>query len=96
MRNRKARGMRLSALWFLVGLMAVTFAVRQIEVMRIRKHVKDIEAEINYFLMSNSALEKQVETLKSQEHIEKVAREKLGLVMPGEVQYIPVKTPEGK
>ena len=42
--------MRLSALWFLVGLMAVTFAVRQIEVMRIRKHVRDIEAEINYFL----------------------------------------------
>ncbi len=96
MRNRKIRGMRLSALWFLVALMAVTFAVRQIEVMRIRKHVRDIEAEINYFLMSNSALEKQAETLKSQEHVEKMAREKLGLVMPGEVQYIPVKNPEGK
>ncbi|HHY16956.1 MAG TPA: hypothetical protein GX524_02665 [Firmicutes bacterium] len=90
MRQKKIRGIRLSALWFVIGLMAITFVVRQIEVIRIQRHVAEIEAEIDHFRMSNSALQEQVETLKSRDHIEKIAREKLGLVMPGEVQYIPV------
>ncbi len=96
MRNRKHKKLKLNALWVLIGLVVVTFAARQLEVMRIQRHLRQLESEIDYYLMLNSTLEKQVETLKSKDYIEKTAREKLGLVMPGEVQYIPVKNLEGQ
>jgi cell division protein FtsB len=54
----------------------------------------EIEREIEYYRAMNEALMEQVETLKSPEQIEKVAREKLGLVMPGEVQYMLVTKAE--
>lgn len=96
MKNRKHKSIKLDAVWVLIGLIIVTFAARQLEVMRIRRHVRQLEAEIDYYLMLNSTLQKQVETLKSEDYVEKTAREKLGLVMPGEVQYIPVKNLEDR
>ncbi len=94
MRNKKHKNMSLTFVWVLVGLVIVTFAIRQVEVIRIRKQIAQLETEIEYYLMLNAALQEQSETLRSKEYIEKAAREKLGLVMPGEIQYIPVKTQE--
>jgi cell division protein FtsB/cell division protein DivIC len=73
-----------------VVLLVVSFAIRQTEVVRIRRRIEEAQDEINHLRISNSALEQQIETMKTEEYIEKVAREKLGLVMPGEVQYIRV------
>jgi cell division protein FtsL len=72
----------------------ISFCVRQAEVMAARRRLAEIEREIEYYRAMNEALMEQVETLKSPEHIEKVAREKLGLVMPGEVQYMLVTKAE--
>lgn len=63
---------------------------------RIKRRIEEAQAEINYLRISNSALEQQIETMKTEEYIEQVAREKLGLVMPGEVQYIRVINPQEK
>ena len=60
----------------------ISFCVRQAEVMAARRRLADIEREIEYYRAMNEALQEQAEKLKSPEHIEKVAREKLGL-MPG-------------
>lgn len=89
-RQKKPRAIKLTGLWLVVVLLVVSFAIRQTEVVRIRKRIEEAQAEINHLRISNSALEQQIETMKTEEYIEKVAREKLGLVMPGEVQYIRV------
>ena len=91
MRSKKRQTVNLGALWVLVGLVIVTFAVRQVEVLRIKRQMSAVQDEISFYLISNGALEKQIETLNSDDYVEKIAREKLGLVLPGEVQYIPFK-----
>jgi cell division protein FtsL len=89
-RQKKPRTIKLTGLWLVVVLLVVSFAIRQTEVVRIRRRIEEAQDEINHLRISNSALEQQIETMKTEEYIEKVAREKLGLVMPGEVQYIRV------
>ncbi|HHX11084.1 MAG TPA: hypothetical protein GX729_06935 [Firmicutes bacterium] len=91
MRGKKQRKVNLNFMWAFIGLIAIAFAVRQVEVIRVRNRLMQLESEIEYYMMLNTALEEQIETLRSDEYIEKTAREKLGLVMPGEVQYIPIK-----
>ncbi|MBP8614364.1 MAG: septum formation initiator family protein [Firmicutes bacterium] len=89
-RQKKPRTIKLTGLWLVVVLLVVSFAIRQTEVVRIRRRIEEAQDEINHLRISNSALEQQIETMRTEEYIEKVAREKLGLVMPGEVQYIRV------
>lgn len=78
--------------WFFVGvlLVAVTvaFVFRQAEVMAVQRALSDMERQIEYYKALNKSLEEQIAALKSDEYIEKAAREKLGLVKPGEVQYM--------
>ncbi|HHY76053.1 MAG TPA: hypothetical protein GX500_04640 [Firmicutes bacterium] len=88
-RRRLLPGMAVTVL--LVAVI-ITFCVRQAEVIAARKRLAEIEKEIEYYRAMNEALREQAEKLKSPEYIEKVAREKLGLVMPGEVQYMLVTT----
>ena len=64
------------------------FVLRQAEVMAVEKHLRTIQDEIRYYTSLNESLEKQIEVLKSDAYIEKTARDKLGLVMPGEVEYM--------
>ena len=95
-RQKKPRTVKLTGLWLVVLLLVISFAIRQSEVIRIKRRIEEAQAEINYLRISNSALEQQIETMKTEEYIEQVAREKLGLVMPGEVQYIRVINPQEK
>ncbi|QUL97796.1 MAG: septum formation initiator family protein [Candidatus Fermentithermobacillus carboniphilus] len=100
MRNRPSRKrwprMKLGLIWFVGLALFISLAVRQTEVLSAKKRLKALQEEIRYYSAQNSALEKQIEILKSDEHIEKVAREKLGLVRPGEVQYVVQKGDTGK
>lgn len=74
-------------------LMAATivFIVRQSEVMAVKRRLANLEEEIAYYRSMNLALEERLKVLSSDEYIERVAREKLGLVKPGEVLLVPVK-----
>lgn len=67
---------------------AVSFGIRQSEVLAAKKRLASLEQEIQHYRAINETLLDQVEMLKSGEYIEKTAREKLGLVKPGEVQYM--------
>lgn len=78
--------------WFFVGVLvvavAVAFVFRQAEVMSVQRALSDMERQIEHYKALNESLEEQIAALKSDEYIEKAAREKLGLVKPGEVQYM--------
>lgn len=73
----------LLSLWIALGFAARYFRIvsLQNQLVRIRREIAAMEAR-------NEELEKQIEYLQSDEYIEKVAREKLGLVKPGETVYI--------
>lgn len=80
--------------WVVAAIMflavGAAFVLRQAEVMAVQKRLNAMRQEIQYYSSMNDALSKQVEVLKSDSYIEKTAREKLGLVMPGEIQYMVV------
>jgi cell division protein FtsL len=96
-RNKKGNiGLSLLALILLLGAITISFAIRQSEVIAARKKVQDLEAQIRYYQDDNLALLEQVDALKTDAYIEKVAREKLGLVMPGEMQYMMITYEKGK
>lgn len=69
-------------------MLGVTFFVRQSQVRQLEKYIEALEQEIQYYTQANDNLRDQINMLRSDQYIEKVAREKLGLVKPGEVQYI--------
>ncbi|PXV62732.1 Septum formation initiator [Halanaerobium congolense] len=59
---------------------------------QIENKIKKIEAEIAETEAENKQLQKQIQNSDSKEYIEEVAREKLGLVKPGEKLLIPVES----
>lgn len=52
--------------------------------------LKDVEAKIKEEQAVNEELKKQEEMISSNEYIEKIAREKLGMVKPGEKVFVDV------
>jgi len=56
-----------------------------------RKQEREVRAQIQKLQKENQQLRKQVEMLNSDAYIEKIAREKLGLVKEGEKVYIPAE-----
>lgn len=72
----------------LLLMLGITFFVRQSQVRQMEKYIEALEQEIQYYTQANDNLRDQINMLRSDQYIEKVAREKLGLVKPGEVQYI--------
>ena len=89
---RKEVRKKLSMPWVFAGVLfiavAVAFVFRQAEVMAVQKTLTERQSQIDHYRSLNESLAEQVAALQSDEYIEKAAREKLGLVKPGEVQYM--------
>ncbi len=54
-----------------------------------KNNVQEIEQEIDQIKARNNELHKMIKAMQSNEYVEQVAREKLGLVKPGESRVIP-------
>lgn len=74
--------------------MAVSYATGFWQIWRLEAEIRRVEARIASVEAENEALRRQLSYMQSDEYIEKVAREELGLVMPGEVAVI-VASPAG-
>jgi len=61
---------------------------------QLENQIEKIEAQISQAETENEKLKRQLENSNSSEYIEEVAREKLGLVKPGEKMFIPVEEEE--
>ena len=53
-----------------------------------RQEIVRLESEIRAYEIRNQQLEMEISRLQSPEYVERVAREELGLVYPGERLYI--------
>jgi cell division protein FtsL len=71
---------------------AFNFYQNMTRMTQIENKIKKIEAEIAETEAENEQLQKQIQNSDNEEYIEEVAREKLGLVKPGEKLLIPVES----
>ena len=73
-----------------LGLLAyilVAYARMQIRIGEAEEEQRSLQAEVRTMSVSNAALEYEIDHCQDPETIEKVAREKLGLVLPGEIVF---------
>lgn len=73
----------------MVGYFCYVFIVQQAEMYKIRRETEAVNARLAEATETNNNLNAEKEKLSMASYIEKVAREQLGLVKPGEVPYIP-------
>ncbi len=78
----------LLILAFIFGIIFL-FSPRYIKVVRAKENVIEIQQKIERLKKENNKLKREVRLLKVPSYIEKVAREELGLVKPGEILFLP-------
>ena len=79
----------------IIALIAVfNFYQNMTKMNQLENQIKKIESQITQAEAENQKLKRQLENSNSYEYIEEVAREKLGLVKPGEKMFIPVEKEE--
>ncbi len=83
-KGKKRRRILLIALVLWVGF---HFAKNAVDNHRLRRKISDLETHLRVLQLRGEELEKEIALWRSPEYIERVAREELGLVKPGEVVY---------
>jgi len=84
--------------WILIGTvfflyMSVSYVTGYIHIWQIKREIRQIEEEISRAEARNDQLRQELMYLMSDEYVERVAREELGLVRPGETAVI-IATPD--
>lgn len=65
----------------------VSFVLQSVDVLRLAGQASALEEELETLRRSNQVLQERIEYAKTDEYIEQVARERLGLVGPNEIPY---------
>ncbi len=71
-------------LLILLGFIFYSFGGQMVEMYNVQHEIKKIQSQMDELRLKNADLRKQIEQLNSESYIEREAREKLGLVKPGE------------
>jgi len=61
------------------------FSDKYARTLQLKEDIKILEAEIEVLKLKNNNLSEEVESLKSDKSVEKIAREELGLTKPDEI-----------
>ena len=61
------------------------FSDKYARTLQLKEDIKKLESEIEELKMKNNNLSEEVESLKSDKSVEKIAREELGLTKPDEI-----------
>jgi cell division protein FtsL len=83
------------AMIYLLIIVIVVFAFKL--VMNIRKvnqmqaRLNNLQEQVEEQVDKNEKLQEEIKRVKSHDYVEKIAREELGLVKPGEILFIPVE-----
>lgn len=77
----------------LVGYLALSLGSQFNRLSTMQKDIVGIEQEVQELKQRNTTLREELRLVQSEAFVEKTAREKLGLVKPGETRVVPV--PQG-
>lgn len=86
----KKRGFNLKKVLFIITVVYCCFILitQQIRINKIKKETVSYQSELKLLQVKNQKLQDEVRMSKSEMYIEKLAREKLGLIKPGETPVI--------
>jgi cell division protein FtsL len=88
-----ARAFRLVAAGALVAFFTVSFGQTAYRVYLLDRQIADLERTRSSLIEENQRLREQIRLLQQPSYIERVAREQLGLVRPGEIAVVLVPKP---
>lgn len=78
-------------IWVLILLLifyiVFLFSDKYAKILQLKEDIKKLESEIGDLRLKNNNLSQEVELLKGDEYIEKIAREELGLSKPDEIIF---------
>lgn len=80
---------------FLLVYVLFTFCTQFNRLYAMQRDVSNLEQEMNQLKEKNTQLRQQLDMSQSSAYVEGVAREKLGLVKPGESRILPVPPAAG-
>jgi cell division protein FtsL len=83
----------VTLLFLLIGAAFLTQVVPYRQIIDSQRQVADAQARLSQLEDENAALQADVEALNTDAEIEKLAREKLGYVRPGETAYVVLDPP---
>jgi cell division protein FtsL len=83
----------VTLLFLLLGAAFLTQVVPYRQIIDSQRQVTDAQARLTQLEDENAALQADVEALNTEAEIEKLAREKLGYVRPGETAYVVLDPP---
>jgi len=69
----------------LIFYVVFLFSDKYARTLQLKEDIKRLESEIEELEMKNNNLSEEVESLKSDKSVEKIAREELGLTKPDEI-----------
>lgn len=83
--------------WFRLAVLAVTgyclyvLSGQQMELNAVNREAEATRIRLEQLKQANQAMTDEKKKLATPSYVEKVAREELGLVKPGEVPYVPAE-----
>jgi len=92
---KKSRLPRL-VLVLLLAYLVISFASQFTRLWAMQRDLQQIQQRVDQLQQKNNDLRQQLQLVQSNDYIEQVAREKLGLVKPGESRIVQVQAAGGK
>jgi cell division protein FtsL len=83
----------VTLLFLLIGAAFLTQVVPYRQIIDSQRQVSDAQARLTQLEEENAELQADVEALNTDAEVEKLAREKLGYVRPGETAYVVLDPP---
>ncbi|MFW5998791.1 MAG: FtsB family cell division protein [Bacillota bacterium] len=94
--SKKGRYICLLIFLIIAGIIFYNFYSNYVQIKKLESNLRNLQDEIETTRKENEELKVKLKNIDDMEYIEKIAREKLGLVKPGETLLIPVEEGEGK
>ena len=69
----------------LIFYVVFLFSDKYARTLQLKEDIKRLESELEELKLKNNSLSEEVESLKSDKSVEKIAREELGLTKPDEI-----------
>ncbi len=74
----------------LLSYLAVSFSSQFSRLSNMQRDVNSIQQQVQELKQKNASLREELQLVQSEAYIEKTAREKIGLIMPGETRVVPI------
>lgn len=91
-KKSKKRRIRVGSVLLAIFLLYIVIILgsQQLRLYRFENDISNVAANIEQAELTRAELLRQIELMNSDDYVEKIAREKLGLIKPGEIPYIAV------